>query len=86
MTTTTSAMINAGEVGEDVTMLINDAGRIVFRTPGQSVVVDAGQLAEALKRVTPVVGLVARSKTPISGMSAPIARSLEHFGCTVEEG
>jgi hypothetical protein len=79
-------MISAGEIGTGVTMLISDAGTIVLRGPAGEVEVTHGAVTDALARIRPVADLVARSETPISGMSAPIARSLEHFGCTVEEG
>ena len=35
-------------------------------------------------RAKPVAALVARSETPISGMSAPVERMLAKFGCTLE--
>jgi len=78
------AMINAGEVGPDVTMLINDSGAIVLRGPSGEVEVTHGAMTDALARVRPVADLVARSETPISGMSAAIERSLAHFGCAKE--
>ena len=78
-------MINAGEVGPDVTLLINDSGNIVLCGPGGEVEVASAALVKTLARVEPVRALVARSETPISGMSDPIRRSLDKFGCTLEE-
>ena len=77
-------MINAGEINTGVTMLINDAGAIILRGPSGEVEVTHGAITDALARVKPVAELVARSQTPISGMSAAIERSLAHFGCAKE--
>ena len=82
--TTAPAMISAGEINTGVTMLITDAGTIVLRGPSGEVEVTHGAITDALTRVKPVVGLVATSKTPISGISGPVERSLSHFGCSVE--
>ena len=73
-------MIHAGEAG-GVTVLINDDGAIVLRSGGQSVTADRAVLAAVLERIQPVSDLVARSVTPISGMSGAVERSLSHFGC-----
>lgn len=78
----TGEMIQVGEVGLGVTMLINNDGAIVLRTAAWSIEVDGNAVAEALTRSKPVADLVGRSTTPISGMSGPVERSLEHFGCT----
>ncbi len=77
-------MISAGEVGPGVALLINDSGCYVLCSAGQAIEVDGHVLAEALARTRPVADLVARSDTPISGISARVERSLEHFGCAVE--
>ena len=79
-----ATMISAGEINTGVTMLISDAGTIVLRGPLGEVEVTHGAITAALARVRPVVGLVATSKTPISGISPPVERSLTHFGCSVE--
>ena len=79
------AVINAGDVDPDVTLLINDSGRYVLRTAGQCIEVDGDSLTQALARTKPVAALVARSEAPISRMSEPVRRSLTHFGCTLEE-
>lgn len=84
MVTDPIAMISAGDAGPDVTLLINDSGGYVLRTRGQDIEVDGGLLAEALARSGPVAALVARSKTPISGISAPVERMLTRFGCTLD--
>ena len=77
-------MINAGEINTGVTMLISDSGTIILRGSSGDVEVTLGAITDALARVKPVAELVARSKTPISGMSAAIERSLAHFGCAKE--
>ena len=79
-------MINVGEIGPDVTFLINDSGGIVLRVAGKDAEVNSDALADALARSVQVAALMARSATPISGMSAPIERMLaDRFGCTREK-
>lgn len=75
-------MINAGRVGPDVDVLINDNGAFVLLVDGHLFEVDGDQLAALLERARPVATLVAGSKTPISGMSAPVERVLAQRGCT----
>jgi hypothetical protein len=72
--------IYAGEAG-GADVLINDDGAVVLRDGDHSVTADPAELAAILTRVLPVCHLVARSATPISGMSAAIERSLLHYGC-----
>jgi hypothetical protein len=75
-------MIQVGEVGPGVTMLINDSGAIVLHTAAWSIEVDGEAFIEALTRSKPVANLVRSSTTPISGMSAPVEQALAKFGCT----
>jgi len=77
--------INVAAIGPDVDLLINDSGSFVLRVAGRRVEVDGDALAEALGRAKPVAALVARSETPISGMTAPVERMLAKFGCTLED-
>src|ERR1700677_4120372 len=81
-----SVMINAGQVGPDTALLINDAGQFVLRAAGRSVGADSAALAEAVQRTAQVAALVTRSAAPIGRMSTPVEQMLlTRFGCTVEE-
>jgi hypothetical protein len=79
-------MINAGQVGPDTELLINDDGRYVLRAPaGQQAQADADQLAEAIERTGPLARLAGRSQAPIALMSARLALSLERVGCRLDQ-
>lgn len=79
-------MIHVAEIGPDADILIGDSGRFVLRVAGRSAEADAGELLAALTRAKPVAALVARSATPIGGMSAPVEAMLSKFGCTRVSG
>ena len=78
---TETEMIHAGDVGPDAALLINDSGAFVLRSGGHSAELDADALVAAITRAAPLAALVARSETPISGMSGPVERMLSRFGC-----
>ena len=80
------AFISAGEVAPGVELLIDDDGNARLRSEHGEPAVPLAALGAALERIAPVADLVARSRTPISGMSPAIERSLEHFGCAKVEG
>jgi hypothetical protein len=82
--TSAPEMILVGDVGPGVTMLINDDGALILRTADGPIEVDGEKLFGALTRSKPVAALVARSETPISGMSPAIERALTRFGCSRE--
>jgi len=75
------AFISAGEVAPGVELLIDDDGNARLRSEHGEPAVPLAELAAALERIAPVADLVARSRTPISGMSERIERSLAQFGC-----
>lgn len=74
-------MIHVGKVSPGVTILINDSGQFVLRSGSGDVEVDGAELVAAVNRASQIAALVARSETPISGMSAPVERMLAKFGC-----
>lgn len=74
-------MIHAGEIGLDAALLINDSGTFVLRSGAHSTEFDGDALVAAITRAKPLAALVARSATPISGMSGPVERMLARFGC-----
>jgi hypothetical protein len=78
---TDAEMIHAGEVGPGAALLISDSGAFVLRSGGHSTELDADALIAAITRAGPLAALVARSATPISGMSGPVERMLARFGC-----
>lgn len=74
-------VIHVGDVGPAAVLLINDSGMFVLRDGTHSTELDGAALVAAIERAKPLAALVARSETPIAGMSGPVERMLARFGC-----